>query len=134
MKPRNSRNTPRRTRSVFAAVMLFVVAAFVASPARATIRYTISLAHPEAHTFHVTMIVPDVRGPLSIQIPAWNATYMIRDFAWHVQGLRASAQSDKSLDSRKTDPLTWKITGNGEITIRYDTFWNETGPFAAQLN
>jgi predicted metalloprotease with PDZ domain len=134
MNPRTSRSTRQLTRSAFGIATLSLAAALTPSPARATVQYTISLAHPEAHAFHVTMIVPDVRSPLSIQIPAWNATYMIRDFAWRIQGLRASAPDGKSLDSRKTDPLTWRITGSGAITIHYDTFWNDAGPFAAQLN
>ena len=134
MNPRISRPPSRLTRSAFAIAALLLATALTPSPASATIQYTISLVHPEAHTFHVTMIVPDVRGPLNIQIPAWNATYMIRDFAWHVRSLHASAPGGHALDLRKIDKLTWRISGSGEITISYDTFWNETGPFSAQLN
>jgi len=32
------------------------------------------------------------------------------------------------------DKLTWRITGNGTITVRYSTYWDEPGPFATQLN
>jgi predicted metalloprotease with PDZ domain len=34
----------------------------------------------------------------------------------------------------KLDKLTWRVTGNGAITVRYETYWDESGPFATQLN
>ena len=54
---------------------------FATQPARATISYRVSVAHPEEHNFHVTMIVPGARTGVTVQIPAWNALYQIRDFA-----------------------------------------------------
>lgn len=80
------------------------------------------------------MTVPAVSGQLTVQMPAWNATYMIRDFASHVQDVRATGDRGKSLPVRKLDTATWQIAGQGTITISYATYWNESGPFAAQLN
>ena len=36
------------------------------------------------------MIVPEVKEDLTVQLPAWNALYQIRDFAYRVQNVRAS--------------------------------------------
>ncbi len=112
----------------FAAIGLF----FAAS-SRATIQYQISLAHPELHTFHIKMIVPNVSGALTVQMPAWNALYEIRDFASHVMQVKATSESGP-LPIEKLDKQTWRISGSGTITISYDTFWDEPGPFATQLN
>ena len=48
---------------------------------RRSIRYEISVEHPEQHLFHVTMDIPDVTDEVIVQMPAWNALYQIRDFA-----------------------------------------------------
>lgn len=105
---------------------------FVA-PSHATIQYQISLEHPELHTFHIKMIVPDVKGSLIVQMPAWNALYEIRDFSAHVSKVEAT-NGASPLPIEKLDKQTWRITGTGTITVSYSTFWDEPGPFAAQLN
>jgi predicted metalloprotease with PDZ domain len=66
-------------------------------------------------------------------MPAWNALYEIRDFSAHVQKVEAT-NGASPLPLGKTDKQTWRITGTGTITISYDTFWDEPGPFATQLN
>jgi hypothetical protein len=64
-----------------------VVCLLLFSPraALATIRYEVSLAHPEQHLFHVSVEIPDVKDDLKLQIAAWNALYQIRDLR-HVLG------------------------------------------------
>jgi predicted metalloprotease with PDZ domain len=114
------------------------------SSLQATIRYDVSLAHPEQHQFHVTMTIPDVDNEILIQIPAWNALYQIRDFSSHIQQVevrQAPAQSGTrdannvtAPSIEKIDKQTWRITGNGTIVVRYATYWDEPGPFATQLN
>jgi predicted metalloprotease with PDZ domain len=117
--------------SFFLAVLL---AAFCGAPAaRATIRYDISLAHPEQHIFSVTITIPDVRNEITLQMPAWNALYQIRDFSGHVAQVAAFADG-RSVPIEKLDKQTWHVTGSGTITLRYTTYWDEAGPFAAQLN
>ena len=103
------------------------------TPSYSTIQYQISLEHPEQHTFHIKMTVPDVKGSLSVQMPAWNALYEIRDFSAHVSKVEAT-NGASTLPIEKLDKQTWRITGTGTITISYDTFWDEPGPFATQLN
>ncbi len=67
-------------------------------------------------------------------MPAWNATYQIRDFASRIQNLRAMDEKNEQLPILKMDKQTWKISGNGTIDVAYDIFWDEPGPFASQLN
>lgn len=104
-----------------------------AVPSREPIQYMISLEHPERHLFHVRMTVPDVSGEVLVQMPAWNALYQIRDFSNHVQRVEAHAGAGDA-PIEKIDKQTWRIRGNGNVSIDYATYWDEAGPFAAQLN
>jgi predicted metalloprotease with PDZ domain len=104
------------------------------TPARATIRYAVSLGQPDQHIFRVSMTIPAVRNQVTVQIPAWNALYQIRDFAARISSLRAMDEASQPLPVSKLDKQTWLITGQGAITVEYSTFWDEPGPFGAQLN
>jgi predicted metalloprotease with PDZ domain len=122
--------------------LYFVIVLNLAPAARATIHYEVSLAHPEQHLFHVTMRIPNVDDHLVVRIPAWNALYQIRDFSAHIRGVEAFANESHEANTEpgspaamaKIDKQTWRIDALGTVTIRYDTYWDEPGPFAAQLN
>jgi len=95
--------------------------------------YQISVANPERHLFHVLMKIPNVSGELTVQMPAWNALYQIRDFSSHVQRVDAYIGTDKA-PVEKIDKQSWRIKGDGTVRLDYSTYWDETGPFATQLN
>ncbi|HLW98105.1 MAG TPA: PDZ domain-containing protein [Candidatus Acidoferrales bacterium] len=114
--------------------VLVLVLLFCACGAQATISYSISIANPDAHLFHVTISVPDVHDQFEVQMPAWNATYQIRDFASRIQDFRAVDERGESLTAKKVDKQTWRIMGQGKLTATYAIFWDEPGPFSSQLN
>src|SRR5215472_7072453 len=116
----------------FPLVLIALVAGLLATGStRAAIRYEVSLAHPEQHLFHVKMEVPDVQGEVKLQMAAWNALYEIRDFSSHVQQVEASVDG-RRVPVEKLDKLTWDV--RAKVTIRYATFWDDSGPFNSQLN
>jgi predicted metalloprotease with PDZ domain len=127
-----------------ATVVLLLCAARSTS---ATIRYRVSLSHPERHLFHVTVVVPEVTGDLVVALPAWNALYQIRDFAYRVQDVRAVAETNgkpgPALEVSKLDKQTWRISGpagfgkalqRATVDIEYAILWDDAGPFNSQLN
>jgi len=118
---------------MFPAMAFLVCVLCWAVPCGATIRYEVSVSHPEQHLFHVTMTIPDVSGEVTVQLPAWNALYQIRDFSSHIQQVEAFDAGVKT-PIEKVDKQTWRVTGQGTITIRYATYWDDVGPFSAQLN
>ena len=118
---------------VFVALALWILHPATAAADAAPIYYEISLAHPERHLFHVAMRIPDVSGEVTLQMPAWNALYQIRDFSNHVQQVEARVGTER-VPIEKVDKQTWHIRGNGTIQIDYATYWDEAGPFATQLN
>lgn len=122
--------TPRLwTRGTFLAALVFF-----SCPARATIEYTVSLAHPDRHVIGVTMRIPAVRDRVTLQMPAWNALYQIRDFASHVMQVTAKDEEGHSVPLRKIDKQTWVATGSGAIRVDYSTNWDDPGPFGTQLS
>jgi len=110
-----------------------LIAIFVVPPCNATISYQLSLANPSQHLFHVTVNVPDAHGDLILRMPAWNALYEIRDFSSRVQRVEAFTGSH-ALPIEKLDKLTWRVRGEGMVTVRYAIYWDTPGPFASQLN
>ena len=114
-------------------LLVFLSSFTFSASSNATIQYSISLDHPEQHLFHVTMTIPDVKGEVTVQMAAWNALYQIRDFSAHVQQVSASAGTETAT-VEKLDKQTWRIKGNGAITVRYAAYWDDVGPFGTQLN
>ena len=115
------------------APLCFLSLLLYSSSSNAAIRYEVSLAHPEQHLFHVTMTIPNVVNEVTVKMAAWNALYQIRDFSSHVQNVTALAGIEVS-SIEKLDKQSWRVKGKGTIAIRYDTYWDEIGPFASQLN
>jgi len=114
-------------------VALLLAGGLFAPQSKAEIRYYVSLAHPEQHLFHVSVEVPDVKDHLELQMAAWDAVYEIRDFSSHVQRVTASANG-RDVPIEKLDKLTWRVRASGTVKVSYDTFWDDPGPFSAQLN
>jgi predicted metalloprotease with PDZ domain len=123
----------RRMHRITFKLATLIAVLFYAATARATIRYEVSLAHPEQHLFHVSMTIPDVAGEVTVALPAWNALYQIRDFSAHLQAVEALAGTAPT-KIEKLDKQTWRIIGTGTITVQYAAYWDEAGPFATQLN
>jgi predicted metalloprotease with PDZ domain len=114
-------------------ILVSVCIAVLAAKSQGAIRYDVSLAHPEQHLFHVAMEISDVPGSVTLQMPAWDALYQIRDFGAHIQEVQASDASG-GLPIEKLDKQSWRVTGSGSVTVRYAIYWDEGGPFATQLN
>jgi len=134
-----------RRRAAFARVWIVAIALLiVVRPAAATIRYRVSLAHPEQHLLHVTMEIPVQASALTIALPAWNNTYQVRDFAYRLREMAGvcGAANAAPLVPHKLDKQTWRFPlpaactpgGRGEATVRYAIEWDEPGPFNSQMN
>jgi predicted metalloprotease with PDZ domain len=126
------------------ALLCCFLALLFALPAVATIRYRVSLAEPEQHVFNVTMTVEAEPHNLVVALPAWNALYQLRDFAYRVGDVRASAHSEHAdpLPIQLLDKQSWEIStaglpaasGHDDVEIDYTIAWGDPGPFNSQLN
>src|SRR4051812_48174391 len=111
-----------------AVVLLLSVAAYAQSPCPApkndgTVastrwNYNVTLADPARQLLRVQMTVSPSSPDLKVQLPVWNATYQVRDFAEHINWLRASEASGKAVAVRKLDKTTW--SSPNAATIEYE--------------
>jgi predicted metalloprotease with PDZ domain len=119
-------------------MLLPLAFAFVVRPAAAAIDYKVSLAHPEKHRFEVVMHVPvsASQPDLTVALPAWNALYQVRDFAYRVRDVRVP--NNPAIVPLKLDKQTWRVAllaaQGGAIDIEYSIEWDEPGPFSSQLS
>jgi predicted metalloprotease with PDZ domain len=117
---------------------------FSAGPAVATIQYRVSLDHPERHELHVTISIPVRSEDVVVAMPAWNALYEVRDFAYRVRPMLVTSGSGSTVDPHPPESLdkqTWRLCRCASIDERpqaisfaYSVEWNVPGPFSSQLN
>lgn len=81
------------------------------------------------------MSVPDAAPSTSIQYPAWNALYQLRDFVRNVEDVRAECNG-QTITLARVDLETWQTGPQpcSTLTVRYSVHANEEGPFASVLN
>jgi predicted metalloprotease with PDZ domain len=116
----------------------------IGAPARATIKYEISLLHPEQHQLEVTMTIPVEDEDVIAALPAWNALYQVRDFSYRVQNpvvpLPILGKIGRTFP-KELDKQTWLLCTSlpmapcpREIYFIYKILWDDPGPFNSQLN
>ncbi|MGH9740125.1 MAG: hypothetical protein ACRD4X_16315 [Candidatus Acidiferrales bacterium] len=136
-------------RAVLCSTVFGAIALACVPVASAAIRYQVSLSQPEQHIFHVQMEIPHASSGETIAMPAWNALYQIRDFAYRVRDvevehLSASESTPHFSVARELDKQDWSLgemPGHGdpavtpeEDVVTYSIAWNDPGPFDTQLS
>lgn len=92
------------------------------------IHYQVAMPQPESHLFEVTLIVKGWQSPtLNLKMPVWTpGSYLVREYARHVQDFRATAQ--QPLSCRKISKNHWQIEtidSPDQVTVQYRVFANE---------
>jgi predicted metalloprotease with PDZ domain len=101
-----------------------------AREARRAVHYRLELPAPATQWVHVTMTVARPRGLKSaLAMPAWTpGSYLVRDFARHVDELRAEDLRGRPLPVTRVDKQTWRVDhGLGGFRVRYRVFAAEAG-------
>lgn len=79
----------------------------MSSPA---IRYRVSAPKPATRLLHVAMEVERPPESIELVLPVWTpGSYMVREFARHVQSFRAASGRGEPLSWRKTRKDTWSV-------------------------
>jgi predicted metalloprotease with PDZ domain len=90
------------------------------------ITYTISMPEPHTHLFHVEVAVDAVSTPaLDLVLPSWTpGSYMIREYARHVQEFVALGPDGAALPWRKTAKDTWQVEADAadQVLVRYKVY------------
>lgn len=93
--------------------------------AEAAASYTVSFPDAASQYLHVEAVVPSPGETLDLSMVAWTpGSYLIRDYARHVEGVTATTVEGAALPIEKVDKDTWRVT-DGEATavvIRYRVY------------
>ena len=92
--------------------------------------YQVAMSKPASHLFEVSLQVQNWQElVLDLKMPVWTpGSYLVREYARHVQDFQAESSSDKTaLSSQKTSKNHWQISTSNctEVTINYRVFANE---------
>jgi predicted metalloprotease with PDZ domain len=85
-----------------------------------SLRYTLAMPAPQTHYFEVRM---DMQGfgqeYTDIKMPVWApGSYLVREFARHVERLKAQTASGQALAVEKLDKNTWRVHHAGQPTFQ----------------
>jgi hypothetical protein len=116
----------------FALLLLCATQAFAQS--LAPIRYTVSFPAPHTHYAEVEALVPtEGRDHVELMMAVWTpGSYMVREYARHVESFRASNPSGVALGVEKTRKNRWRVkTGSAKtggaktVRINYKVYARE---------
>ena len=104
-----------------------------------TISYTVSMSKPWTHLLEVEMRLGWTTIPekTELKMPVWTpGSYLIREYARHVEDFSAKDASGKDLTWQKTNKNTWQIDSRGvkEIVVKYNVYANELTVRTNELN
>ena len=114
-------------------------AAVTIQPVAPTIAYTVSMSKPATHLLEVEMRLNWATMPerAELKMPVWTpGSYLIREYARHVESFSAKDAGGSDLMWQKTDKNTWRIETKGkqEIVARYNVYANELTVRTNELN
>ncbi|GAA4358490.1 PDZ domain-containing protein [Hymenobacter saemangeumensis] len=99
-----------RRYALTAALALAAPLAALAAPAP-SLRYTLAMPAPQTHYFEVRMDLGGFGSEYTdIKMPVWApGSYLVREFARHVEGLQAQTPDGKALPVEKINKNTWRV-------------------------
>ena len=95
----------------------------------APIRYTVSFPEPQTHYVEVSAEVPtDGRSEVDLMMAVWTpGSYLVREYARHVEAVTASGAAGGALDVAKSDKNRWRVATDGapSVEVRYRVYARE---------
>jgi predicted metalloprotease with PDZ domain len=103
------------------------------------IHYTVSMPKPWTHLLEVELRLKWAHMPHEpeLKMPVWTpGSYLVREFARHVQGFRVLNGTGGELSWQKTGKNTWRVNAKGarDITVKYSVYSNELTVRTNELN
>ncbi len=130
-----------RRRVVCAALFLLVLPFLAAAQtAPVDISFTVAMQRPHTHLFDVDIAIKrTANGPQeeALVMPVWTpGSYLVREFARHVQDFAAADAAGQPLKWEKTNKDTWRVVTNGarEWHATYRVYANELSVRTSELN
>jgi predicted metalloprotease with PDZ domain len=91
-------------------------------------RYRIAMPEPHGHLFHVEVVIDRPGDTLVVAMPVWTpGSYLVREFARHVEGLAADDGAGRPLPLVRLDKQRWRVeAGSAErARLRYRVYAHE---------
>lgn len=102
------------------------------------LRYAVAMPAPETHLYHVELEASQVRAEsLRLAMPAWApGSYLIRDFARHVQDVEAVDGRGRALVVERVDKQSWRVATKGasKVRFRYKVYANDLSVQTSHLD
>ena len=106
------------------------------------ISFTVSMPRPDTHLLQVEMRLRAADGTkfpasLDLVMPVWTpGSYLVREYARHVQDFAARAGDGRALAWRKAGKNTWRVEtgGAGELLVSYSVYANDLSVRTNELN
>ncbi len=85
-----------------------------------TLRYTLAMPAPQTHYFEVTMNLGNFGQEYTdVKMPVWApGSYLVREFARHIEGLQAQTASGQPLAVEKINKNTWRVRHPRQANFR----------------
>jgi predicted metalloprotease with PDZ domain len=106
----------------------WLTAAAAAADDAAPVRHELSFPQRHNQYVHVRSTWPGGDAPIELAMPSWTpGSYLIRDYAAHIENLRAHAADGRVPEARKVAKNRWQIEPRGapEVTVEYDVWAGE---------
>ena len=95
----------------------------------AALFYQVAMSQPASHLFEVTLQVSNWHQPtLNLKMPVWTpGSYLVREYARHVQDFTACDRSGSQLASQKLSKNHWQIAtkDSTEVKVNYRVYAND---------
>lgn len=107
--------------------------------AQPAISYTVGMSRPWTHLLEVEMRIrwDNMPDQIELKMPVWTpGSYLVREYARHVQDLSASGPGGRTVAWRKINKNTWQADTKGlrELIISYRVYSNELTVRTNELN
>ena len=104
---------------------------------RSLMRYRVSMQHPHSHLFEVEAVLADPGPSPVLAMPVWTpGSYLVREFARHVEGIEADDGAGRKLPVVRLDKHRFRVEAGGaaQVRVRYRVYANELTVRTAHLD
>jgi predicted metalloprotease with PDZ domain len=91
------------------------------------VSYRVSMSRPHSHLFEVQAHFPPSADELIVALPVWTpGSYLVREYARHVQELQVLSMTDQPLPFERLDKRSLRVkAGNKAFRLHYKVYANE---------
>lgn len=110
-------------KNFFTNLFIFMVTLTAPAFGNTYIRFEISFKEPQAHYAEIKMEVSGLKKDfIDVKMPVWTpGSYLVREYAKHVEGVAAHDASGNSLEVGKINKNTWRVASgkSDRVVINY---------------